>query len=327
MLSLFRNNQFFRLAPLAGYVVLLRLPALLGWVAMPETALGGCLGQWVCGFFAGQTVLSALAAAVLVFWQGFLVNRLDNEFRLAADRTWFPAVFYVLTVSLLTEFLFISPVLLAATVLPMILQRIFSGYKQQVSFGSIFDVGFLLALGSLFYAPFLWMLVPVLAGIGMLRSFNFRERLVLLAGVFAPLFLAWLWFFWRDSGGEFWQTQFGQLFHWPSFDLEFGLKTCLQLAMLAVFVVVALLNFGSYTSRKSIQVQKFIGILFWFLFAGGLTVFTLPSIAVAHFLLLASPLGIFLALTFLNIKNRALAEVLHLLLVGSVLALMLVPLG
>jgi hypothetical protein len=179
VLAFFRNNQFTSVILLAVYIVLVRLPALLGFIKIPSNICmdAGIFGGKLCQFSAENSVLSALIAAVLVLFQAILINNLDSVFRLNADRSWFPGLFYILITAVLPSFLFLSPAIIAISFIPIAMRNIFETYKQQAASSIIFDAALWITVGSLFYPPMIFLLLAAFLGIGILRSFNFRAVL------------------------------------------------------------------------------------------------------------------------------------------------------
>ncbi len=328
VLALFRNNQLSTVFPLALYVALTHLSALLGYA---QPAGQGSVGDGVLyrdwfGWADQQPLYSAIGAVVLVFIQALLVNNLADRFRLLGDRNWLPGLFYALAAACLSDFLFLSPPLVAATFVPLVLRCIFQAYKVPHATALVFDAGWWATLASLFYPPAFFLLLAAYAGVNIMRSFNLREQLVFLSGVFTGLFLAWLWYFWSDRGGVFWDVQFGNLlgfYHFkPNMDTERTLKTLL----LAVLLCTIMLSYGAYFHRKLIQAQKSVTILYWFLFVGAAVILLQNDPLPAHFLLIMPSVGIFMALSFFALRNRVIAEIFHFALLAVVLFVQFLPL-
>jgi hypothetical protein len=327
VLAFFRNNQFSTAILLAVYIGLLRLPALLGFIKIPpEICMNtGVLGESLCQFTAQIPSLSALIAAILVLFQAVLINNLDAIFRINADRSWFVGLFYVLIITILPSFLFLSPALLAISFIPISLRNIFEAYKQQSASTILFDAAFWISVGSLCYPPLIFLLLAAFIGIGILRSFTFKERLIFLSGSFVPLFLAWLWLFWHDNGGFFWKQQFGDLFGFYHFDTHWTMKSMIQSGLLVSMVLVSVFSFGTYHYKKLIQTQKYVDILYWFMFIASLGVLLRVLPQEMYWLLVTPSLGVFIGSSFLSLKNKSLAEVFHLILLGTILFLHFFP--
>ena len=248
MLSIFRNNRASTALPLALYLVLTRAAALFGWVHPTPwpTTDGSMLYETMFDWAATAPFYSALVAALLVYLQALMVNRLADEFRLMNDRTWLPGLFYILVSSVLPEFLFVSAPLVAATFVPISLRRIFKAYKITQATALVFDAAFWMSVAGLFYPPALILLIAAFIGVMVMRSFNLREQLVFLTGAIVPLFLAWLWYFWDDRGTEFRALQFGEIFQLYRFNATFDTRMLLKTAFLMSLLLVFLLD------RKSV---------------------------------------------------------------------------
>ncbi len=320
MLALFRNNRSTTVFILALYATILHLPAIIGWVEMPkvpETGDCGLLFDDLFGWATKNPTTSALVATVLVLFQALLVNQLADHFRLLSDRSWYPGAFYVLAVSVLPDFLFVSPALVAVTFIPIALQRIFSVYKQTSAFTAIFDSAFWVTLASLFFPPAVWCLPVAFLGLINLRSFSVREQVVFITGILAPCFIALSWYFWYDQAGLFLETQFSRWIHWPAFQFSDSLHGNIKTAMIGLLLLISILGFKVYFFKKLIQVQKYITIFYWFLFAGlGAALFHVQW-RPEYFILIMPSVGIFLAYQFEAFRNKGLAEVFHLVLLGA----------
>lgn len=329
MLALFRNNQLSTAFLLALYVVFTHAAALLGYIQPAQGAgsAGGVLyGDWFA-WVESQPGYSALGAAVLVFIQALLINNLTDQFRLLGERTWLPGLFYALAAACLPDFLFLSPPLVAATFIPFTLRCIYQAYKVPNATALVFDAGWWAILASLFYPPALFLLLAAYAGVNIMRSFNLREQLVYLSGVFVGLFLAWLWYFWSDRGGSFWAVQFGGLFGFYHFSPTMDTERILKSLVIAILLCTVVLGYGTYFHRKLIQAQKSVAILYWFLFVGGLVILLQHDPLPAHLLLIMPSIGIFMALSFLALRNRFIAEIFHFALLGIVLFIQFMPLA
>lgn len=321
MLLFFRNIQFTNAITLAIYVGLLHLAALLGHIQQPPPmADAGLVYQGLFAWAQESSFWSAVAATVLVFIQALIVNGLADKFRLMEGRNWLPGMAYALTASALPDFQFLSPPLVAATLVAFCIRKIYETYKSPKSAVLVFDITFWIAVGSLFY-PKAILLVPALfICIGVMRSWNFRDQIAFISGVFVPLFLAWIWYFWHDLGSEFREQQLGKLFELFRFDIAFGAEMILKGSFLVFLLLFFVVNFSAFSRSKSMHAQKCTEVLYWILFTGAAIALMRPEWRWEAFALMTPPAAIFLAMTYQNMRSRF-AEMLHLILVGFVVML------
>ncbi len=328
MLALFRNNQITTIFPLALYIALTHGAAFFGLTPMTTGeagAEGGLLYQALFGWAASSPLFSAIAAAVLVFLQALIINNLADEFRLLGERNWLPGMFYALVAASLPDFLWLTAPLVAATFIPMALRRIFRAYKVPNATALVFDAAFWTAVASLFYPPAVFLLLAAFVGVNIMRSFSVREQVVFLTGVMTPGFLTWLAFFWFDRGSTFLAVQFDNLFGFYHFSPDITLIRILKGVFVLVLLAIVALNYGAYFRRKLIQAQKCISVLYWFLVVAGAAILLQNDPLPAHLALLMPVIGIFLAMSFADIKNRFIAEIFHFALLGFVLFIQFFP--
>lgn len=312
VLIFFRSNQVSTGILLAIFTLLVHLPALLGFIT-PDAAPADGAGMFynlLFGWLAAQPLLSAIASALLVFIQGLLVNWLVNNSRVNPERNWLAPLLYVLVMSCVPDFLFLSPAIVAVTVMPIMLRLIFQIYKSADPTMIVFDAGFLTALGALFYIPTLWLFPVILLGLTHLRSLKPREIAVFMTGLFIPGFLGWIVALWNNMGGGFIQLHFSTLWQFWDFQTDFQLSTLLRSSLLLLLALTVLLSFNVYYQKRLMQVQKYNNILYWIILVTCVTAILRKTPSVEHFALAGTSVGIFMALSFQSLKNKAIAEVL-----------------
>jgi hypothetical protein len=326
VLTLFRNNTISTAITLFFYTVILHVPALAGLIAMPvENKPNALLFQSLAPILAPNALISACSAIVLVYIQALLINSLVDEYRLMGDRNWLPAALYVLTASFLPDFQWISAPLIATTFVIIAIRQVYRLYKEPTATGMVFDTAFWTTLGSLFYAPALWMIAAAFISIFALRSFSIREQIVFFSGIFVPVFLSWLTCFTLDQGGAF-RAELADfpigLYHIEAIPDVYTLLKWGAIAALSAFVI---LNYTGLVSRKSMPSAKRISATYWFLILGLASAWLQADPNNAHFLLIMPALGMFWGLTFHSIRNRLFAEIGHLALVALLVLLHFYP--
>jgi hypothetical protein len=315
VLHFFRRSEPALALLLGLYILVLRLPALMGWIQVdaPEPEGGGVLYALLPQVLRTPGVASAWVSAVLVVVQAVAVNRLVDHLRMLPDRNWFPGVFYGLVASCTADLHFLSPALLAATLIPVLFPMLTGLYNKLEVTKPSFDLGFGVAAGSLIYPSFFWMIIAVLMSIRIWRSYALRERIVLLTGVVVAYFLAFTGFFWFDKGNWFWETQLsGWRNGWGVF-LPSPVDQWAGKGLLMFLLLFVALNIQAFYKKRLIQEQKFVGTLLWFWAMAVLIFVAKPVWPQAHWALAAFPMAVLTALRFQEIRNFALAEAMHML--------------
>ena len=312
MLVFFRNNQVSTAILLAIFTFLVRIPAILGYITPDEQPADGAgmLYEMIFGQVAQNHTLSAILSAILVFIQGLLVNWLINRTRVNPERNWLGPLLYVVVVSAIPDFLFLSAPLVAATFFPLTVRLTFQIYKSNDPTLIVFDTGFLIGVAALFYVPAMWYFLPILLGLAHVRSVKVREIVVFFGGLAVPGFLGWVYALWHNSGSVFRSQQFGSLWQFWNFQIDSSLSIQIRCGLLALLFLTVLLSFNAYYFKRLIQVQKYNNILYWLLLTTCVSALLRNVPTLEHFLLAGTSVGIFLALSFQNIKNKAIAEVL-----------------
>ncbi len=325
MLALFRNNEFFTLFLLAAYIAVLRLPMLLGWVPplVAEPSAGGGLYQWIFSLLDISSRTSVLLAAVLVLAQSFFLYRLASTYRLMSERTWLPAMLYGYVASCIPDFLSLSPALIAVTFVLLALHPLFSTYRRPLVFSTVVDTAVWLVLAALSYPPSFWFLLIGFFSFFLLRSFSVREQAAYVVAILALLIILQAALFWYDRTSDFWRVQLGQAFQWPRAQFPEDPRVRFSIILMGGLFLVSALGFNVYYAKRSIQVRKYIDLLYWFFLAGTLSAVFRVGDHLDGFLLCAPSVSLFLSYLFLSSRNALLMELLHLALLMAALGIQL----
>lgn len=319
MLTLFRTNQFVLNILLIFYVAILRVSSFI----VPQTIEpmeGGVISQWIQSLFTGNDWASDLFACILVFVQAFMVNIIFSKNRLTSPTTLIPGVIYILLVSSIPEFLYLSPLLIANTFYIIAVMQLFDVHKKHDNAGKLFNIGFWIGIGSLCYFSFFMILFVMIFGVSSLSAFRIKDMLIIFVGFFVPFFLTGVGYFLGDELSYFsaQQLQFPQKFlNWK---FPFDWESYIKIGFFTVLILTSILSYGTFMSKKEIRIQKKISVLYWGIFFGLLSILFHPDIRPEHLLMVSFPLAVLLALRFVYLKSN-IAETLHFLLLAGILIL------
>lgn len=319
MLSIFRTNQIPTSILLIFYIFLLWGSLFIVPVEwLPEAV--GVFSQNILEWVGVHNWVNRGTAIFLLLFNATILNYIVSEHRIEYETTLFPGLFYVLISSAIPDFLHLSPILMGNTFLIFALLNLVKTYKKNHCAALIFNVGFWIAIASLFYFSFAVFVLWGLVCLGVLRAFKFSEWMMVLSGFFVPYLLVGTYHFWFDSFGEFWTQQVSQNISFLDFNSKNDITTNAELISFSLLILFSLGSAGVYNFKKNIQIQKKITVLYWLLFFAGLSVFFQANVTIAHFQIIAIPISTFLAMTFSNMTSRW-AESFHFLLLVLILAL------
>ena len=311
MLAIFRTNQQLANVLLLFYLALIRASTFIHLQnIMPKNQ--GILSQWLYSEMAPTSLEGQVAAFVLIFIQAVFINIIVSEYRVAAEISLLPGLFYCLITSLIPDFMGLSPILLANTFVILAIFYLLDSYKNNSATSRIFDAGFWVGVACLFHFPFILLFIWGIVVLGILRGLRIKEVLMFLIGILIPFFLFGVYLFWTDNLPLMFK-HITENFGFLSFIKQNNPNTYVKISILLLLVLLTLLSSSQLFMRRNIAIQKYISIMYWMMFIGGLTILVQKGVDLNHLLIIAVPLSILLSMMFQRI-GFATAEVLHILL-------------
>lgn len=262
-----------------------RLPSAQGFDEMPMPLFSLLLS--VSSFSAFFSVFTAFLLVLLIAY--LLVNFNTSSFFIS-ERTFLPAVVFILLAALFPEYQLLSPVLPAAVFLILAIRTMVGSYKVHGTAYSFFDAGVLIGIGSLFYAPLIWMGLILFAGILILRTVNLREIIISIFGLATPLFIVYGILY---VAGKNMQDQLSAVF-WNLFGRETGYTVSeIKLALMitaGVLILIAAVHLLQVLNMKKVKSRKTFSLLLWtFFITLGITLFFGSVSAEIYCLLIIPP--------------------------------------
>lgn len=155
LLRFFRTNGAIIIVtiPLIGIILWLapflnasRTPLLSDQIRLP-------LYESLFGFILHKEVIQEIVAFILVMAVAFLLVRLNTRFIIINNRTYLPALIYVLIVSGIPELQKLNPALISSFFMLFIIEKVLDSYRYENLFYGFFTAAFVIGVGSLIY-PF-----------------------------------------------------------------------------------------------------------------------------------------------------------------------------
>ena len=264
------------------------------------------------------TTFNILLAAVFVFIQALLLNHLVNHFNLLGKPTFLPALMYITASALFKSFLVLSPPLICNFLIIWMLFKLFSLYKSNDAKSAAYDLGMMVAIGSVIYLPFIYFFLVLWIALFLFRPFNWREAIAGVIGYVTIFFFLGVYYYLNDS-----ITQFSAI--WLPLGTKFPdsinihYYNYLVLAPVIAILVLCFFKLQQNFFKSYVQVRKSFQLLFVIFLVAALSFYVKTPFSLNHFLLCTVPCAVFFAYYFLYAKNKWIYESLYLLLLISVI--------
>jgi len=256
-------------------------------------------------------------AGILVYIQALIFNRIVNNHNLLGKPSFLPGLMFITGTSLFMPFMILSPALICNFLMIWIIDKFLKLGKSANSINTVFDIGMIIAIGTLVYFPFMVMLFMIFLALLLFRSFNWREWVAGLIGFITVFFFLAVFYYWNDNLSSFYQIwkPLGNKF--PSV-FKINYNDYLVLIPVAVIIILASLQLRENFFRSFISTRKSFQLLFFMFIVSAVSFYLKPDFRTWHFLLCVPPGAVLLAYYFSNAKNRWFYETLFLLFVLSI---------
>jgi hypothetical protein len=261
------------------------------------------------GLIGTHPVPGLLFTVLLVVLMAFSVVNLNTSLFFINERTFLPALLYILFSGLFPQYQLMNPALFGGIFLMLAIKRIMEAYRIQGTAYNFFDAGILIGTGSLFYANLIWFGLIILVGIALLRTVNVKEIVITLIGLATPFIITFGIYY--VVGKET-----NELLSLVSYNL-FGKTAAFEFSRLTIVVLIyvgflSLRSLGflfMVMNSKKIQSRKTFYLLLWILVISILLYIISPSVSVEVFWLAGIPVSYLLAHYFVFIKNKLVPEI------------------
>ena len=258
-----------------------------------------------------------LLAGLLVFIQALLVNYLVNHFNLLGKPTFLPALMYVTVSGLFTPFLVLSPPLVCNFLVIWMLFKLFSFYKSKDAKSAAFDLGIIVAIGSLIYLPFIYMFLATWIALVIFRPINWRELIAVVLGYVTIFFFLAVYYYLDDSLAKFYSIWLTLATKFPD-AININYYNYLVLIPVIAILVLCFFKLQQNFFRSYVQIRKSFQLLFIVFLIAGLSFYTEAAFQLNHFLLCGVPVAVFFSYYFLYAKRKWFYELLFGLLLISI---------
>jgi len=257
----------------------------------------------------GNHLLETICSFVIVALIAFLLISFNSTSLFISERTFLPALIYILTIGIFPELRLLNAVLPATLFLLLSIKRIMDGYRKPGIAYNFFDAALLISTGSLFYANLIWFGLLVIIGIALLRTWNIREIALSVVGLITPYFITVGIYY--VMGREVSSVLSGMVENIVSYTGSFVFLrlTIIALIFAGVMTAISTVYLIMHLNTKKIKTRQTFILLIWILIISAIVYAFTPSVSVEIIYLAGLPVSYILAHYYLSMKKRIVPEV------------------
>ena len=258
--------------------------------------------------------VGVILSFLLVSLMAFLLVSFNSSVFFIHERTFLPALFYVLLGGLFPDQQLLNPVLPASIFLILGLMRIMDGYHITGTAYNYFDSGILISTGSLFYANMIWFGVLVIIGIALLRTGNLKEIVISILGLLTPYLITFGIYYVIGKDMSVLMKLLGDnLFSKPLY-YPFPALTIVVIIFCVALIFLSIVQLIKQMNTKKIKSRKTFSLMIWTLIVSIIVYFALPSASVEIIWIASIPISYFLTHYFVFVKKKLVPDLLFTLL-------------
>jgi len=307
VLGPFRNQEPINLLSLILYLFVLKLPFF--FISPEQTGS--------VHYFDLAPFTSLLAASLVIFIQAIWWNILFARLGFYRSRTLIPAAIFIACTSIFPEFNRLNELHLFMLVLLFVLNQLLSIRTQEPGRVRAFYAGFAVGLLGIFLHPAVTFILFGYICLIVKQPSSWREYAMYTMGIIAPFYFygAYEFIYYNRPLSNLLPTDLGLI------SLSISNKDIVLLLFAGTFLLAGLAGFIQFIYTLHLLKQKLAFTLLAYC-AGIVTIIVFSGTSgLSIFYLAVLPLAVFLSLLKLRIPNPILADVIHLIFVGTILTL------
>jgi hypothetical protein len=247
---------------------------------------------------------------LLVGLMAFLIVNLNTYLFFVNERTFLPAVIFILLSGLFPQYQVLNPAIFGAMFLMLAIRRIMETYRVSGTAFQFFDSGIFIGIGSLFYANLIWFGIILVTGVIMLRAISLKEIIISFIGILTPFVITFaVYYLLGKDLNELWDIILYNLFGRTG-NFEFSKLTIVTLVFTGLLTLRSLTFLFMVINTKKIQARKTFSILMWIMMISLGIFFFLPSVSVEIVWITGIPVSYFLAHYFVFVKKKLMPEII-----------------
>jgi hypothetical protein len=303
-----------------GVIFLIAITIILAWIgayihpadisALQFDSTPMPLYGLLVGVAGKNTHLGVVISFILVGIIAFLLVNFNTTSFFINERTYLPALFYILAGGLFPEYQSLNPALPASLFLMLAIIRIMDGYRKAGIANNFFDAGILISTGSLIYANLIWFGLLIFIGITLIRTVNLSDITIAILGLLTPYLISFGIYYVIGKDVRALLNLIGSNLFLRTEGYLFSRVTVISIISGSLIIIVSLAYLFTLLNSKKIKSRKTFSLLIWAFLISVAVYFIMPSVSVEIVWIAAIPVSYFLTHYFVFIKKKLMPEIL-----------------
>ena len=200
-----------------------------------------------------HSIAGTILALTLVILQSFLLVRLNTRFILINNRTYLPALFFVILTACIPDVQRLNPALFSGFFLLLALEKVLESFHRNMLAHEIFMAALFLGAGAMFYPFMVLMMLSLWVALAIIRPFNWREWVFTILGFLTPVFFLFSFFYlvYSDPNKVFYSFR-------DAFVTQFNLRHPSMLSLIFIGFTLLMLLISSQYMIRAYQTMKIL---------------------------------------------------------------------
>jgi hypothetical protein len=274
------------------------------------------------GNLANQSPLVSVFVVIgLLVLISFYLMHLNTRFMFIKERTYLPAVFYILLASSYLPIQSFNPALISSVILIFAFQRLFKVYRREKLSYEIFDSAVLISLASMCYAPASAYFLIIWIALLIFRSFSWREWLLSLVGFVLPYFLGTVYCLIFSPDPFMLIKKYYSCIVAQSAAFIFPLPYLYLGAFLILLLLLASIKMIRDANLLKVETYKAFLLFLWIFLVSILLFFMIPSTSAELLYIAAIPMSFLFSYYYNMIQSHFWGEFVLLFIIGMEIAI------
>ncbi len=308
--KLFNNNSplVFILMPILMFLLWGKALVLGSYFAFPFEEQQMPFYYIISNFIGENTYLQVILGFILIAIQVVLLIRLNVKYILIENRSFLPAFIFILLTGCFFQMQRQHPALWANIFILFAIDRLFLTYRRENTFSEVFDVSFLLSIGSLFYFNTIWFVIVFWIAFMIVKPFKIAEWFISIMGLIIPYIFVSSYYYLFDKLPVFSELIKNNIISFHNKTLYFNTYYYVFFMFLLFMILLSFFYFIQGINIKKVAIRRYYTVLILFICSCTTLFIAIRSTAQELFIFAGLPISFMLSFFLISLKRKWLKE-------------------